>query len=124
MINKLNQAVAFQEKAIGLRAYRQQILASNIANADTPNYKARDIDFSAALQSAMAGRAGGVEMARTYSGDQSVSEETRAHYRRVARVAENRHLGIKGLDIATQYYEMARWQRRRGNLIGGGHPAI
>ena len=33
-------------------------------------------------------------------------------------------VGIKGLDIATQYYEMARWQRRRGNLIGArGHPA-
>ena len=66
----------------------------------------------------------GVEMAQTYSRDQSVSEERREHYRRVARIAERRHLGIKGLDIATQYYEMARWQRRRGNLIGGGHPAI
>lgn len=66
----------------------------------------------------------GVAMAQTFSRDQSVSEELRAHYRRVARVAENRHLGIKGLDIATQYYEMARSPRRRGNLIGGGHPAI
>ena len=64
----------------------------------------------------------GVEMAQTFSRDQSVSEERREHYRRVARIAERRHLGIKGLDIATQYYEMARWQRRRGNLIGGGHP--
>ena len=52
MINKLNQMLAFQEKAIGLRAYRQQILASNIANADTPNYKARDFDFRAALSQA------------------------------------------------------------------------
>lgn len=66
----------------------------------------------------------GVEMAQTYSGDQSVSAERREHYRRVARIAERRHLAIKGLDIATQYYEMARWQRRRGNLIGGGHWAI
>lgn len=74
MINKLNQAVAFQEKAIGLRAYRQQILASNIANADTPNYKARDIDFSAALQNAMAGRSGGVEMTRTSTRHLSGSE--------------------------------------------------
>src|SRR5690606_13536877 len=32
---------------------RQQVLASNIANADTPNYKARDIDFNAALKTAM-----------------------------------------------------------------------
>ncbi len=66
----------------------------------------------------------GVAMARTYSQDESVSAERREHYRRVARIAERRHLGITGLDIATQYYEMARWQRRRGNLIGGGHPLI
>ena len=66
----------------------------------------------------------GVEMAQTHSTDQTVTEERREHYRRVARVAERRHFGIKGLDIATQYYEMSRWQRRRGNLIGGGHPLV
>jgi len=63
----------------------------------------------------------GVEMAQTFAHDQSVSKPRREYYR---RVAERRHLGIKGLDIATQYYEMARWQRRRGNLIGGGHPLV
>jgi len=40
----------FQETALGLRAYRQQLIASNIANADTPNYKAVDIDFQEALR--------------------------------------------------------------------------
>ena len=53
MIGKLDQAMQFNEAALSLRAQRQQILASNIANADTPNYKARDIDFSKALQGAM-----------------------------------------------------------------------
>jgi hypothetical protein len=66
----------------------------------------------------------GVEMAQNYSCDQSVAQERREHYRRVARIAENRHQSINGLDNATQYYEMARWQRRRGNLIGGGHPLV
>lgn len=36
-------------KALGLRQMRMSMLASNIANAATPNYKARDIDFRAAL---------------------------------------------------------------------------
>jgi flagellar basal-body rod protein FlgB len=54
MIGKLDQALQFNEAALSLRGQRQQILASNIANADTPNYKARDIDFSKALQGAMA----------------------------------------------------------------------
>ena len=40
----------FHERAIGLRAYRQQLLASNIANADTPGYKAVDIDIQTALR--------------------------------------------------------------------------
>ncbi len=43
-----------QEIALGLRAYRQQIIASNIANADTPGYKAVDIDFDEAMKQAQA----------------------------------------------------------------------
>lgn len=44
-------------KALDLRTQRHQVLASNIANADTPHYKARDIDFKSAMQNALAGRA-------------------------------------------------------------------
>lgn len=40
--------------ALTLRSQRNDILASNIANAATPNYKARDIDFDALLTSAIA----------------------------------------------------------------------
>ena len=38
-----------QERALRIRSYRQELLAANIANADTPNYKAVDIDVEAAL---------------------------------------------------------------------------
>jgi flagellar basal-body rod protein FlgB len=66
VVNKLDNALSFQHQALNLRAHRQQILAANIANSDTPNYKARDIDFSAALKNAVAGRGGaGLELART-----------------------------------------------------------
>lgn len=53
MIDKLDEMLRFHSEALGLRAFRQQLLASNIANADTPNYKARDIDFHAALKARM-----------------------------------------------------------------------
>lgn len=53
MIGKLDDALRFHETALSLREQRQQLLASNIANADTPNFKARDIDFTKALQGAM-----------------------------------------------------------------------
>ncbi len=54
MIGKLDEYMRFNETALSLRAQRQELIASNIANADTPNYKARDIDFASALQSALA----------------------------------------------------------------------
>ena len=54
MIGKLDDYLRFNETALSLRAQRQELLASNIANADTPNYKARDIDFASALQGVLA----------------------------------------------------------------------
>lgn len=44
----------FQEAALGVRARRQALLAANIANVDTPNYKAVDLDFQASLRAAQA----------------------------------------------------------------------
>ena len=65
-------AMDFQAKALQLRAERGRVLASNIANADTPNYKARDFDFSQALAQATAGSAAAgtpaVPVARTQPG--------------------------------------------------------
>ena len=52
MINRLGDSLDFQSQALVLRAERQRLLASNIANADTPGYVARDMDFSSALRAA------------------------------------------------------------------------
>ncbi len=49
MISKLDKDVNFHQQALGLRSKRQEILSSNVANADTPNFKARDINFSSVL---------------------------------------------------------------------------
>lgn len=46
-------ALGIREHAMRLRADRANVLSSNLANIDTPNYKARDIDFQAALKSRM-----------------------------------------------------------------------
>ena len=55
MANQIDSLLKFHADALNLRAQRQQLLASNIANADTPGYKARDIDFRQALQAMLAG---------------------------------------------------------------------
>ena len=65
MINKLDDALRFQQTALSLRAARQELLASNIANADTPNYKARDVNFAGALQNALAGTTTDLPAVRT-----------------------------------------------------------
>ena len=55
---KLDQALSVQSTALALRVQRQQVLASNIANADTPGYKAVDFDFTRAMRSAVDGMQG------------------------------------------------------------------
>ncbi|AHG60050.1 flagellar basal body rod protein FlgB [Buchnera aphidicola] len=45
MFNQINQVFDFNQKALNIYVKRQEILASNIANADTPGYKAVDINF-------------------------------------------------------------------------------
>lgn len=67
MVNKLDEAFRFHQTALSLRAARQELLASNIANADTPNYKAKDINFASALQSALSGSAEKLAVAQTSS---------------------------------------------------------
>lgn len=52
MITNMTSGLDFQAKALVLRAERQQVIASNIANADTPGYAARELDFKAAMQQA------------------------------------------------------------------------
>lgn len=67
MLSKIDNEIAFVRSALDLRARRQEILAANIANSDTPNYKARDLDFGAALKSAMGTTGGALPLARTSS---------------------------------------------------------
>ncbi|WP_394807611.1 flagellar basal body rod protein FlgB [Nitrosomonas sp.] len=49
MINKLDKELNFHHQALSLRAARQELLSGNVANADTPNFKAKDIDFASVL---------------------------------------------------------------------------
>lgn len=52
MLDRLSDSL---ERYMDVLALRQKVAASNIANADTPGYKTRDVDFQAAFRSALAG---------------------------------------------------------------------
>ena len=54
MISKLAKELNFHHRALSLRVARQELLSSNIANADTPHFKAKDIDFANVLREKLA----------------------------------------------------------------------
>lgn len=59
MGNSIDSFLGVHAQALAIESRRTQLLASNLANADTPNFKARDIDFRAALAAAAPQGAGG-----------------------------------------------------------------
>ena len=68
MIPRLTDNLDFHSQALVLRSERQRLIASNIANADTPGYKARDFDFAAALRTARSETVAGAGIARGVMG--------------------------------------------------------
>jgi flagellar basal-body rod protein FlgB len=72
MLDRLTSTLEFQGQALRLRAERQQLIAGNIANADTPGYQAREMDFARALRDATrqlgTPGAGAAPMAATHAG--------------------------------------------------------
>ena len=68
MINRLTDTLNFQTEALVLRSERQRLIASNIANADTPGYVARDMDFASALRQATGEMASTGQMKTSASG--------------------------------------------------------
>jgi len=74
----LDNALGIHELALRLRSQRMEVLSSNLANADTPNYKARDIDFQAQLQQAAGRSTDGTALQRTHSGHLPSSDSSGA----------------------------------------------
>jgi len=54
-MNFIDRAFSLNEKSLNVRAQRMELLSRNIANADTPHFKAQDIDFKSIMKSASEG---------------------------------------------------------------------
>jgi flagellar basal-body rod protein FlgB len=52
MTNSIDEALGLHTQALILRSRRAEVLAANLANADTPNYLAKDLDFGTLLAQA------------------------------------------------------------------------
>lgn len=75
-MHRLTDSLNFQAQALTLRAERHRLLASNIANADTPGYQARDLDFARALREATGGSP--ASLATTQAGHLAAATGARA----------------------------------------------
>ncbi|MBL1261624.1 MAG: flagellar basal body rod protein FlgB [Thiotrichaceae bacterium] len=75
MAFNLDNAFGIHADALKLRAQRTAQLAANIANVDTPNYKAKDIDFQAAMKQVQQTN-GASTLTRTQAGHLSASSDT------------------------------------------------
>lgn len=116
MLDRLTAGLDYQGKALSLRAERQQVLAANIANADTPGYQARDIDFAAMLARATgggpssAGPAAGAAQAGT-------AQQGPARFIPVASTAAGLQQPAGGPMTGTN-------ARHLGGFGSAGHPAV
>lgn len=68
MLDRLTNSLDFQAQALYLRSERQRLIASNIANADTPGYVARDFDFGRALREAVGALPASSTLTTTHAG--------------------------------------------------------
>ncbi len=79
---KSDEIFGIHPQALQLRAQRAELLAANLANADTPGYKARDVDFNQVLQGQMTPA---VRVATTRAGhiqpDQGMAPPSRLQFR-------------------------------------------
>jgi flagellar basal-body rod protein FlgB len=77
MLPNLTHALDFQAKALVIRADRQRVIASNIANADTPGYAGRDVNFKEAMNAALGGNSLTVERAAPTGGTSAGMTDSR-----------------------------------------------
>jgi len=78
MLNRLTDSLDFQGQALQLRSERQRLIASNIANADTPGYIARDMDFAKTLKAATGGLTAAGALTTSHAGHLGIGGTTGA----------------------------------------------
>jgi len=98
MLNRLTDSLDFHGQALSLRSERQRLIASNIANADTPGYIARDMNFAQALKEA-SGMASSTAMQVTQAGHQALPGGARAEANLEYAVASQTNLDGNSVDM-------------------------
>lgn len=99
MLDKMTDRLNFLGSALTLRAERQRAIASNIANADTPGYAARDFNFSAALRDATGERAPGTGSAAPRLTPSTAGLAGTTHHQHIPLPAGRSSVGAQGGEL-------------------------
>ncbi len=106
MLDKVTQSLDFNATALLLRSERTRVLAGNIANADTPNFKARDFDFRAALAQATgidkSAAASATSLVRTAQGHINAAGGDGPHPTLLYRTPTQTALDANSVDLDTE----------------------
>jgi flagellar basal-body rod protein FlgB len=106
MTSPIDKLFGVHAQAITLRAARTEMLAANLANSDTPNYKARDIDFKAAFQSLQGGQLqGSVQLAKSSS--QHMSSDANGIASHAIRYRLPSHASLDGNTVDSDFEKTA-----------------
>lgn len=108
MAISFDKAFGNHAQAMQLRAERSAVLANNIANADTPGYKARDIDFKQMLQANMGNPGGNLQMSATSSGHSTQLLQPDAINGLKYRTPNQPAIDGNTVDVQTERAEFAR----------------
>jgi flagellar basal-body rod protein FlgB len=96
------------ENMMDVASFRQKILSSNIANADTPGYKARDVSFQSELNKALSGSKGSYDVYETVPTMVSRDGNTVSVDLEMTKVAENQLLYNSAAQILTMKFRMMK----------------
>jgi flagellar basal-body rod protein FlgB len=91
MAISFDKALGIHEQALNVRTTRARLIANNLANADTPNFKARDIDFREILNSA----------SRNNNANELTMTKTRANHQ--GGLANMNNVSVFSKDVALLY---------------------
>ena len=103
MRTALDTYLGIHPQALVVEAKRTELLAANLANVDTPNYKARDLDFKAALNAAGGSSASGSNATATGSSSYALSLRPSGSAQTSVVASDSQSSGDAALDVALKY---------------------
>lgn len=99
-----DKALGVHEQALYLREKRTEVIASNLVNADTPNYKARDFNFTQSLDNAMASR----QRQKENQGDWKISSDVNSRLEMLYRLPNQPSLDGNTVEAHVEKAEFAK----------------